>query len=162
MTLHHLLLFFTLSLARDELRAYDCRDPEILQVLKHNDFDQPHKDTQQISYNVLQESLITHLKGVSCELSISRSFEYCRAYSHTKPTSYSSSSSPTSIDLNQCRKIMEESIFIYKEHTLTVDINASSAFSLVTKGQITHSDANVTVWETLCGCQMVLSLRTLC
>ena len=71
MTLHHFLLLFTLSLARDELRAYDCRDPEILQVLKHNHCDQPHKDTQQISYNVLQENHITHLESVSCEISIS-------------------------------------------------------------------------------------------
>ena len=83
------------------------------------------------------------MRGVSCELYISRSFQYCGAYSHTKPTPYSSSAIPTRIDLNQCRKIMEESIYIYNEQTLTVDINSASSFSLVTKGQITHSDANV-------------------
>ena len=38
---------------------------------------------------------------------------------------------------------MEESIYIYNEQTLTEDINSASSFSLVTKGQITHSDANV-------------------
>ena len=143
MTFHHFFFLFPLSLARDELRAYDCRDPKILQVLKHKECDQPHRDTQQISYNVLQESHITHLEGVSCELSIFRSYEYCGEYSHTKPTPYSSSSIPTPVDLNQCRQIMEESTFIYNEQNLKVDINSATVYSLVTKGQITHSESNI-------------------
>ena len=100
MTFHYILFLFFLStsLARDELRAYDCSDPEILQVFKHNECDLPHRDSKQISYNILQESRITHLEGVSCELSISRDYTYCGAYSHTKPTPYSSLSIPTPIE----------------------------------------------------------------
>ena len=145
MTFHYILFLFFLStsLARDELRAYDCSDPEILQVLKHNECDLPHRDSKQISYNILQESRITHLEGVSCELSISRDYTYCGAYSHTKPTPYSSLSIPTPIEYNQCRKIMEDSTYIYNEQSLKVDMNSATVHSLVTKGQITHSNSNI-------------------
>ena len=145
MTFQHIpfLFFLSTSLARDELRAYDCSDPEILQVFKHNECDLPHRDSKQISYNILQESRITHLEGVSCELSISRDYTYCGAYSHTKPTPYSSLSIPTPIEYTQCRKIMEDSTYIYNEQSLKVDTNSATVYSLVTKGKITHSDSNI-------------------
>ena len=38
---------------------------------------------------------------------------------------------------------MEDSTYIYNEQSLKVDMNSATVHSLVTKGQITHSNSNI-------------------